>query len=118
MTAKRVFVVWTHLLFRDSVRLLLKDPSVDWLGETSDYSQAKEEVSRLDPDTIIVEETSSARSERILDILKACPERGRVLGVNLNNNLLNVYAHRVEMVGEAHDLLNVVLQKSTKGGEG
>jgi len=118
VATKRVFIVWTHLLFRDSVRLLLNDPAIVWLGETSDYNQATREVSKLCPDTIIVEEINDMMSGRILEILKASPESGRVLGLNLNDNKLSVYAHQTETVGQANDLLNVVLREPVKGENG
>jgi hypothetical protein len=35
MAVRRVFVIWANPIFRESVRLLLRHPDVEWVGELS-----------------------------------------------------------------------------------
>lgn len=112
IVTRRVFVIWTHQLFHESVRLLLNHPEVEWVGETSDHQAAQEEIIKLKPDTILIEEVEeiegSVPSEE-MQILETCHWDVRVIGLNLTNNKLSVYHREQRTVRQAEDLLRLIL---------
>lgn len=108
METRRVFVFWTHPLFYEAVRLLLDDPSIDLVGAISDYVSAQQQIMKLQPDTIIVEESEGDRFGEILVFLKNSPAGARVIGLNLLDNQLFVYQRERKTVGQADDLLRLV----------
>lgn len=116
MVARRVFVLWTHTLFRDSVRQLLSHPEVEWVGETQDYASAWDEIEELHPDTVLVEETDDHSSGETVEILKHSSWNVYVVGLNLSNNDLRVYHREQRTVKDSNDLLDLVLA-STGSGE-
>ena len=111
MEVRRVFVIWTHPLFHESVRLLLKHPEVEWLGSTSDYETARAEVLRLKPDTILVEEVGQPIPDRIMKLLEGSSWNLRVVGLSLDNNNLIVYHQEQRSMVRTEDLLQLVLSE-------
>lgn len=111
MTNKRVFVVWSHPLFHDAVRLLLTHPEIVWVGETSDYEGIEEIVNRMSPDTVIFEEDEDRPSIQILAIPEKYPSVERIIGLNLNNNELRIYHQKVKIVGNINDLIQSIVGK-------
>ena len=108
MAARRVFVIWTHPLFHESMRLLLKQPSVKWVGATSDHAAAKTQIARLHPDTIIVEEESGGVPPEALAVLQDCSWKVRVVGLGLDDNQMVVYRREQQTVSQADDLLHLI----------
>ena len=105
----RLFVIWTNPLFRDSVRLLLSHPDLQWVGEASDWETAQPEILSLQPDTILIEEGEDNVSIEATQILKASLWNVRVVSVSLDNNKLSLFCREQKTVGQAEDLLNLVL---------
>jgi DNA-binding NarL/FixJ family response regulator len=108
MADRRMFVIWTHPLFHESVRLLLDHPGLEWVGETSNYEAAQDALQQLRPDTILIEEAGTTTPNKIMEILEACPWDVRVLGLNLEDNHLKVYHREQRTVGQVEDLLNLI----------
>jgi AmiR/NasT family two-component response regulator len=108
METRRVFVVWTHPLFYEAVRLLLDDPSIDLVGANPDYAAAHEHIMKLQPDTIIVEEKEGNLSAEVFAFLRDSPMDARIIGLNLSDNQLFVYHRERQTVGRANDLLRLV----------
>lgn len=115
MAIKQVFIIWSHPLFHESVRLLLKHPDVEIIGATKDYVTARDEISRLKPDTVIVEETGLGAHEEALLILQSNPYVNRVIGFSLDDNTLSLYHHQECIVARAEDLLDLVHGDSSIG---
>jgi DNA-binding NarL/FixJ family response regulator len=111
-----VFVIWTHPLFHESVRLLLEDPEVEWVGSASDYETARTEVLNLQPDTIIVEEVENPISDKIIKILEGSSWNLRVIGLNLDSNKLSVYHRENRTVAQAEDFLHLITEDSQFDG--
>jgi DNA-binding NarL/FixJ family response regulator len=109
MATQRVFVIWTHPLFLVSVRLLLNHPNIELVGASSNYAAAQEELSSLQPDCVIVEEVESNLPAIEMDILKTSSWVVRLIGLNLDDNRLNVYHREQRSVVEAGDLLHLIL---------
>lgn len=109
MAVRRVFVIWKHPLFYDSVRMLLTHPDVEWAGATSDYVVARNEIVSAKPDAILIEEDEQSPSEETLNFLELTPWGVIIIGLSLANNQLNIYRHEQKAVEQAGDLLHVVL---------
>lgn len=112
MAQRKVFVIWTNPLVHESVRLLLKHPEVAWVGSGSSLADAREDILRLGPDTIIIEETESSSAMAIMEIFKFSPFCGRIISLNLDNNQLRVYHREERTVAKADDLLEAILRDS------
>jgi DNA-binding NarL/FixJ family response regulator len=110
---RQVFVIWTHPIFHESVRLLLNHPDVEWVGATSDYAAAKNEILSIQPDTILIEDVQDSASAEMMEILKAGPQNVRVIGLSLADNELSVYHRERRTVGQAGDLLRLILCDSS-----
>ncbi len=110
MAGRRLFIVWSHPLFREIVHRLLDDPAVEVVGAASKYETALPELERLKPDVIIVEETDDNAVTHIeaLEILRACSWGPRVIRLSLQDNELWVYYHERRNVGSAEDFLRLV----------
>lgn len=63
----------------------------------------------LQPDTILVEEPEEHGANEALEILEASSWDVRVVSISLNNNRLSVFHREQKTVGQADDLLNLVL---------
>ncbi len=110
MTPRRVFVIWRHPLFLESVRRLLVDPRIEWIGANSDHAAARAQVVSLRPDTILVEEADDdAVHANVIELLEAASSDSRVFRLSLAENQLSVFHREQRTVGEAGDLLRMVL---------
>lgn len=110
MAIRRVFIIWSHPLSHESVRLLLNHPDVEIVGATADHLIAREEITRLQPDTIIVEveEMTKGVPTEALALLESSPCVTRVIGFSLQDNRLSVYHREERTVARAEDLLGLV----------
>jgi len=106
---RRLFVIWKHPIFHGSVRRLLNHPEVEWVGAASDWTTAHSEIERLQPDTILVEELEEQGTNEALEILETSSWDVRVVSISLNNNRLSVFHREQKTVGQADDLLHLVL---------
>jgi DNA-binding NarL/FixJ family response regulator len=108
MAIQQVFIIWSHPLFHESVRLLLKHPDVEIIGSTADHETARDDIERLRPDTVIVEEIGGGTHAEALAILDSSHFVPRVIGFSLDDNKLNVYRRQESTAARAEDLLSIV----------
>jgi hypothetical protein len=108
MAARRVFVIWTHPIFHESVRLLLSHPDIEFVGATSDYRAAKDEVFSLQPDTILIEQVSSGVRTDVMGILEDSPLSVRVIGLSLAHNELSIYYREQRTIGHSEELIRLI----------
>lgn len=106
---RRLYILWTHPIFRESVQRLLKHPEIDWVGANSDYSNARKEIKKLQPDTILVEETGGGENPEMLEIFENSPWDVNVIGLNLSDNRINIYHRAQQWVGKAEDLVRLII---------
>jgi DNA-binding NarL/FixJ family response regulator len=113
MRARRVFVIWIHPLFQESVRLLLNHPQVEWLGSTSDYESAPDQIMALQPDTILIEEDplDTSKNFELVGLIEATDWELRFISLNLDDNHLKIVHYEQGLVGQAGDLLHLVLKE-------
>lgn len=112
MQTQRVFVIWTHPLFHASLRLLLEDPHIEFVGATSDHVDAMQQISKYRPDAILIEKTETKNSSEILAILESSSWKTRIFNLGLNDNELSIYHCEQKTVGQVGDLLNLILAKT------
>jgi chemotaxis response regulator CheB len=111
MADHQVYVIWANPLFHDSLRQLLDHTSILWLGASSDFAEAVEEISRLQPDTILIEEVEGKTTmSAFMKIVEQFDWNLRVVRVSLKDNQLSVYQHAQETVGQPEDLIRLIIQ--------
>jgi hypothetical protein len=109
MAFRRVFVIWSHPLFHESVRLIMKHPNIIWVGSAEGVTTAQEEIQRLHPDTILFEKTEGNKPADVMEILDSDAWNVRIIGLCLDDNELNLYHHEHHTVVEPGDLVQFVL---------
>src|SRR3990170_225283 len=103
MVAQRVFVIWSHPLFRETVSLLLSHPLVELVGTTSDHSAARTLIDATRPDVVIIEQINGEEqaSEETVAILQ---QGSKVIQLSLANNELRLYHRELRIVEKVGDL--------------
>jgi hypothetical protein len=109
MAVRRVFVIWTHPLFHQSVLLLLNHPDISLVGATANLVIAREEIMRLHPDTILFEKTEAGIPADVLEILEVETWDMRIIELSLNDNEMILFHRQRQTVVEPGDLLQFVL---------
>lgn len=107
MAAQRVFVIWTHPLFRETVCLLLSHPLVELVGTTNDHSAARELIDQARPDVVIIEQFDGEEqaSEETIAILQQGP---KVVRLSLADNELRLYLRELRIVEKVADLVGLI----------
>ena len=111
MAVRRVYLVWTHSLFHQSVRLLLNHPEVEVVGTTSDYENAADEILGYQPDALLIEETAGRQLKQVMDRLGDIPWDLRVVSLNMVDNLVNLVDLKHSLVESAEDLIHLILEE-------
>lgn len=107
MATRRVFVIWKHPLFREAVRLLLNCPEIEWVGDSSDHVAAREQITKFNPDTVLVEEDTDVLAE-IVEILEASTAATKVIRLSLAANELSIYHREERTIAQVGDLLQLI----------
>ncbi len=111
MDSRRVFVIWIHPLFFESLRLLLKSADVQWIGSSHSSEKKYEEIHRLKPDTILIEEEENGQiPNNMLELMEAGSSNIRVFRLSLTDNDLQIYHREKRTVVQADDLLNLIIE--------
>lgn len=111
MANHQVYVIWANPLFLDSLRRLLDHSDIYWVGASSDFTEAVEEISRLQPDTILIEEVEGKTTmSAFRKIVEQFHWDLRVIGVSLNDNEMSIYKHAQQTVGQPEDLIRLIIQ--------
>jgi len=111
MDSHRVFVIWTHPLFLESLRLLLQNATIQWIGSSSSSEKEYAEIQRLKPDTILMEEEENGSTPaNVIDLMETSSANTRVFRLSLADNDLKIYHRENRTVLQADDLLNLILE--------
>lgn len=110
MAGQRVFVIWTHSLFYEAVRQLLRHPNIELVGATSDHASAPTEIGETRPDTVIIE-TLEGNELSNTETMTNLREGRRVIRLSLSDNELSVYHRQNQTVGDPSDLLHLILNE-------
>ena len=108
----RVFIIWMHPLFHETVRLLLNHSNIEIVGDNREYSVAKTDMGNLKPDTIIIEDTKEGdvrdESPNILDLLENSEWQPRIIRLSMDDNELRIYRHNKWMMNDSADLIRFI----------
>ncbi len=110
MDTRRVFIIWSHPLFRDTIHLLLRHPALEIVGIGSDLDTVLQELDRTQPEIIIVEQNGEGGDPGIdmLKVLKAGPWEARVIRLSLQDNELWIYHRQRQNVNTPEDFLRII----------
>ena len=110
MVIRRIYIVWVHPLFCDTVRLLLTHPLIEIVGLSNDYETAEKEVSEHKPDTVIIEDTEESAVTRIKssEIMDLFPAAERIIRLSLKDNELWVYRHERQSITNIDEFLRII----------
>lgn len=108
MAKHRVYILWTHPLFSETLGRLLRGAEVEVVGGSSDPAIGLEEIGRMQPDVVIAEEGSPGAPTEAIEALRAGPSEMLILGLNLSDNGLQVYRREQRTVADPEDLLRIL----------
>jgi chemotaxis response regulator CheB len=111
----RVFVLWKHPLFHETIRLLLHHPDIDLSGAAIDDADSREKLDAHQPEILILERSASGdrREETPLGLLD---EDVRVIWLSLDDNVLSEFTRHNHTVQHRDDLLGLVLEDHSGTG--
>jgi DNA-binding NarL/FixJ family response regulator len=115
MQARRIFVIWTHPLFLESVRLLLKRAQVELVGSTSDRDEAHAKIETLTPDIVIIEQTDG-EEQASLETISILQSGARVIRLSMDDNEINLYSREHRTAVQADDLANLIVGNIAEEG--
>jgi DNA-binding NarL/FixJ family response regulator len=113
MAARKVFIIWKHPLFHETVRALLNHPELVCIGSSSEFS-ADQLLSDTPPDIIVIEEENHGQTVRIINLLLNHYAKIRLLALNLLDNEMSVFDYSFETVYKVNDFLSWVLEESSQ----
>ncbi len=105
----RVLLAYHSPLFAYSVRLaLMAQPQIVLVGEIVDWAGAEEEIRRLAPDVVIVEEDERLATEAILSLLLEQTSSWRVVALQLGETAMHIWSGAWQPINRADDLISAV----------
>jgi DNA-binding NarL/FixJ family response regulator len=109
---QRVYILWSYPLFHQTVSLLLKHPAFTIVGSGSDREHARQEIERLKPDIILLEEATNSDpiDADIIDFLNSSAWEPLIARLSLQDNDLRIYHQEYRTIETPEDLLTL-LQK-------
>jgi DNA-binding NarL/FixJ family response regulator len=109
MDFHRIFVIWDHPLFYESLRLLLQGVDIEWVGSAHSSEREYTRIHQLTPDIIFIEEKESGDIPfNVIDLMKTNSQHLRIFGLSLADNDLMIYHREKRTVLQADDLLNLI----------
>ena len=115
MQTRRVFVIWAHPLFLESVRLLLKQAQVELVGATSDHEDAHDRIEALAPDVVIIEQTDGEK-QASLETMSILQSGARVVRLSMDDNEISLYSREHRTAVEADDLAKLIIGNTAQEG--
>jgi len=115
MQTRRVFVIWTHPLFLESVRLLLKQAQVELVGATSDHEAAHAQIEAQTPDVVIIEQTNG-EEQASLETISILQSGARVVRLSMDDNEISLYSREHRTAMQADDLANLIVGTTAPEG--
>ncbi len=88
----RVLLVYHNPLFAHSIRVALERARrIQLVGELQDWTRVQEEISRLAPDVVLVEEDEGAATDAMLGALRTQQAPWRVVALRLDETTMHVW---------------------------
>ena len=108
--AVKVYTIWSHPLYRDFVMAILTHPDIEWVGDSASMDVATEEITKLLPDIILVED-----EKRLTAIMQHTPEildSVILLHMNMEKDHLVVYNQEKRLIRDIIEIQDLVLALS------
>lgn len=105
-----IFIISNHLMFsRGLESLLARDVELKVIGQETDVEQALNQIKQLQPDVVIIYEDTQRGipASVIFEIFKVNPG-GKVISLNLQNNIFYVYQASQQVAHEPDDLIKAI----------
>lgn len=109
----RVFVLWMHPLFFETISLLLQHPQIDLTGARFDDVTSHAQIEDANPEILILERASS-EAIKDSDLLDYLDRNVRVVWLSLDDNTLSEFTRLNHTVDDQQDLLSLVLDSSNQ----
>lgn len=111
----RVFVLWKHPLFNETVRMLLHHPDIELSGAAMNTADYRERLDAHRPQILVLERTSHSDppDQNPLGLLD---EDVRVIWLSLDDNILSEFTRHNHTVQHRDDLLGLVLEDQSHAG--
>jgi hypothetical protein len=87
------------------------------VGEASDVLSARDEIRRLQPDTVLIEEVEGTIPAEAIQILDDSPAYLRIIGLSLADNRSSVYHRELRQINKSEDLLRLIRGDWALGGD-
>jgi len=109
MKTPRVLILQDNSLLSHALKSILRGSGVHQLkmvtSEAKDFTNLVLDISELDPDYVLLEESALAASKnQLIDLLKIYPGL-RVIVISEESNLLHIYQNRDMLLTRPEDLL-------------
>lgn len=112
MSKHRIYVLWRHALFDESVRLLVQKAGIEWAGSSSSLEEGLHAIEQLQPDTVFVEEKEGGSlPDSVMHLLETSQNRIRLFRLNIANNDLQIFYREQKTVLHVEELLQLVQNK-------
>ena len=111
MSTQNVFVFWVSPLFYELICRALKHPNIKFVGATSDYATASDDIFEKKPNTIIIEDADKHYGEIVREYLDTFPWAIKIILLGFRNNKLVVYHHEQRSMVQTEDLLQLILSE-------
>lgn len=108
--SRRLVLIWSNPLFRDSAQALLKHPEIEWVAVTSDHVSALKLIEERRPDTILVEIIDDTPPRDLIELVTSLDFNVRLISASLTRNRLRIFDHDQQTLVHAEDLLYLVFQ--------
>jgi DNA-binding NarL/FixJ family response regulator len=107
--ARRVFIIWAHPLFHQTLRALLVQPGIEVVGDSANYATA--EIEALHPDVIIIEESETRPTGHVetLRLLEQSHWAVRIVRLSLQDNEIWMYQREQKMIGRVEELVQMIV---------
>jgi DNA-binding NarL/FixJ family response regulator len=110
MKRRTVYIIWTHPLFYESIRMLMNH-RVEIVGSSNDHGRAGQEINQLQPEIVIIEAPEGLKDlgEETISILRRGP---KVIHLSLDDNELSLYLRKQKTMVEPGDLMQTILSNA------
>lgn len=112
----RVLLVYHNPLFAHSIRVALDAaPRIELVGELDDWTRVQDEIARLIPDVVLVEEDEGAATDAVLGALRTYQAPWRVVALRLDETTMHIWSGAGKALKKPQDLYNALRAVPRRG---
>lgn len=107
----RILLVYHNPLFAHSIHVALDNhPEITLVGEREDWTHATEDLVRLAPDIVILEDDGSETTDRALHELSQRQTPWRVVALRLDETTMRIWSGAGQPITRTQDLIDALMQ--------